>query len=213
MSTLSREQIAEELHKLYLAKAHELGWAVRHECDVPYDRLTEAGKELDRMFADWHLQQVDALLRQREEEIDKLNGELHDKDVVPRSRYDACNKDWLEAEQKVREVGGAAIKEIELLCAQLAAMTAERDEVVRLSRYAVHEALLHSGHTVVEHTGNVFGQWQQAIQDALKAEQQLATARRALVEVRTEMDQLKEQVIEVVRTERQAGQAQAKKRR
>ena len=68
-----------------------------------------------------------ALLRQREEEIDKLNGELHDKDVVPRSRYDACNKDWLEAEQKVREVGGAAIKEIELLRAQLAAMTAERD--------------------------------------------------------------------------------------
>jgi hypothetical protein len=64
-----------------------------------------------------------ALLRQREEEIDKLNGELHDKDVVPRSRYDACNKDWLEAEQKVREVGGAAIKEIELLRVQLAAVT------------------------------------------------------------------------------------------
>lgn len=74
--------------------------------------------------------------------------------------------------------------EVESLQAQLAAMTAERDEAVRLSRYAVHDALLHSGHTVTEHTGNVFGQWQQAIQDAVKAEQQLAasTARCAELE-------------------------------
>lgn len=70
----------------------------------------------------------------------------------------------------------SACQRAESYAAQFAAMTAERDEAVRLSRYAVHEALLHSGHTVVEHTGNVFGQWKQAIQDAMKAEQQLAAS-------------------------------------
>ena len=62
------------------------------------------------------------------------------------------------------------------LTAQLAAMTAERDEVVKLSRYAVHEALLSTGHTKDEHTASVFGQWHKAIDDAIKAEQQLAAA-------------------------------------
>lgn len=62
-------------------------------------------------------------------------------------------------------------------------------------------------------------EWQQEIQetvllyqsqiDALK--QQLAKARQALVEVRTDMDQLKEQVIEVVRTERQEAWGEAAK--
>jgi hypothetical protein len=61
---------------------------------------------------------------------------------------------------------------------QLAALTAERDEAVRLSRYAVYEALLHSGHTVVEYTGNVFRQWRQAIDDAINAEQKLAASQQ-----------------------------------
>ena len=58
---LTREQVAAQLHLLYLAKAHELGWPVRHECDVPYDRLTPDGQALDLMFADWHLAQLDSL--------------------------------------------------------------------------------------------------------------------------------------------------------
>jgi septal ring factor EnvC (AmiA/AmiB activator) len=61
---LTREQVAERLHLLYLAKAHEMGWPVRHECDVPYDRLTPDGQALDLMFADWHLAQIAALRQQ-----------------------------------------------------------------------------------------------------------------------------------------------------
>jgi DNA repair exonuclease SbcCD ATPase subunit len=62
--SLTREQVAEQLHVLYLAKAHELGWPVRHECNVPYDQLTPDGQALDIMFADWHLEQLAALRAQ-----------------------------------------------------------------------------------------------------------------------------------------------------
>jgi len=64
--SLTREQVAAQLHILYLAKAHELGWPVRHECDVPYDRLTPDGQALDLVFADWHLAQMDEVTQERD---------------------------------------------------------------------------------------------------------------------------------------------------
>lgn len=138
-----------------------------------------------------------ALLRQSEEEITRLKEKAAERRENCIAYYDeqlAELRTQLAASQKrceevtterdackliaMRCETGLIEKrlEVESLQAQLAAMTAERDEAVRLSRYAVHDALLHSGHTVTEHTGNVFGQWQQAIQDAVKAEQQLAAS-------------------------------------
>jgi hypothetical protein len=105
---LTREQIAEELHKLYLAKAHDLGWPVRHECDVPYDRLTPDGQALDLMFADWHLAQLATVTAERDEVLTDFTNNMMYQDQIER----------LNAE----------------LLAQLAAMTAERDEAVRVAR-------------------------------------------------------------------------------
>lgn len=50
-----RERIAAELHEQYRATARRLGWAMKPEVDVEYEALSEPGKELDRLFADWHL--------------------------------------------------------------------------------------------------------------------------------------------------------------
>lgn len=70
----------------------------------------------------------------------------------------------------------------------------ELDDAIKMSRYAVYEALLSSGHTKDEHTGQVFAQWKQAIDDAIKAEQQLDLERiktcQALEQEKHAYDQL-----------------------
>jgi hypothetical protein len=48
-------------------------------------------------------------------------------DLVPRSRYDAADKDCLEAKQEVRKLADRARAEIERLESELAAVTQERD--------------------------------------------------------------------------------------
>jgi hypothetical protein len=63
---------------------------------------------------------TDAALRAENERLKQ--------DTVPRSRYNACNNDWLEAQAKVKSVQDAAAKEIADLTAQLAAMMKERRE-------------------------------------------------------------------------------------
>jgi len=63
---------------------------------------------------------------------------------------------------------------IQHLKQQLAEVTQERDFYKKASRTAGYDALLSCGHTYEENVANVFGQWKQAIDDALNAERQLA---------------------------------------
>lgn len=55
------EQLAAEIHDVYLETAKRLGWTVRPEVDVPYAQLSPEAKELDRAFARWHLQRTGRL--------------------------------------------------------------------------------------------------------------------------------------------------------
>ena len=47
--------------------------------------------------------------------IASLREELNDRDTVPRTRYNACNQDWLDAEAKLKVVQANARQEIERL--------------------------------------------------------------------------------------------------
>lgn len=65
---------------------------------------------------DWHekrnrkLVELTDQLAQAQQTIERL-----EKDVVPRSRYDACNQDWLDALEKLKNVQEAARAEINRL--------------------------------------------------------------------------------------------------
>lgn len=50
-----------------------------------------------------------------------LEQELNDRDTVPRTRYNACNQDWLDAEAKLKTVQTNARQEIERLKGDCAA--------------------------------------------------------------------------------------------
>ena len=62
-------------------------------------------EQADRAINEWL--DVDAAQRQ---EIEDLRKQLSES--VPRSRYDACNQDWLDAKAKLEQVQQAASKEI-----------------------------------------------------------------------------------------------------
>lgn len=62
-------------------------------------------------------------------EVKWLVEELNDKDTVPRSRYNACNADWLEAKRQREEIFQNAKREIERLEAERDALVEERDRV------------------------------------------------------------------------------------
>jgi len=60
------EAISSELHDQYLATAKRLGWPIKPANDVPYSQLSEDAKELDRVYARWHLAALDAFAKARE---------------------------------------------------------------------------------------------------------------------------------------------------
>lgn len=55
------EEIAAELHEQYRETARRLGWPMKVAIDCTYDKLTENAKELDRVFARWHLAHIATL--------------------------------------------------------------------------------------------------------------------------------------------------------
>ena len=65
----------------------------------------------------------------QEKRADQLNAELTAlmKDHVPRSRYDACNADWLAAQNECTRIAARAKEEIESLTARVAELEKERD--------------------------------------------------------------------------------------
>lgn len=71
------------------------------------------------------------LARTLEHQRDEARRELADRDTVPRSRYDACNQDWLNAKAELKEVREVASREIARLEHQLNAARHERDELYR----------------------------------------------------------------------------------
>lgn len=70
MSELTREQVAETVHEIYLDTARLTGWPIRAENDKPYSQLHPHSQALDLAFADWHLAQI-AALRRRLEELER----------------------------------------------------------------------------------------------------------------------------------------------
>ena len=65
----------------------------------------------------------------QEKRADQLNAELTAlmTDHVPRSRYDACNRDWLAAQNEYTRIAARAKDEIERLIARVAELEKERD--------------------------------------------------------------------------------------
>jgi hypothetical protein len=45
------EELAAQIHEIYLRAAHESGWKVKPGLDVPYSMLSEDAKNLDRVLA------------------------------------------------------------------------------------------------------------------------------------------------------------------
>ena len=60
----------------------------------------------------------------REEVERRINEFIATHEMVPRSRYDACNKDWLEAQERITQVQRAAAEEIAVLTARVEQVTA-----------------------------------------------------------------------------------------
>ena len=69
----------------------------------------------------------DAAQRQ---EIEDLRKQLSES--VPRSRYDACNQDWLDAKAKLEQVQQAASKAIEQLEGRVQALEGALEKVLAL---------------------------------------------------------------------------------
>ena len=59
--------------------------------------------------------------------VAELEKALASTDTVPRSRYDACNRDWLAAENECTRIAARAKEEIERLTARVAELEKERD--------------------------------------------------------------------------------------
>ena len=75
----------------------------------------------------WHwLAVVNELIAARKE-IERLTKAAAPTDTVPRSRYDACNRDWLAAENECTRIAARAKEESERLTARVAELEKERD--------------------------------------------------------------------------------------
>ena len=79
----------------------------------------EADQALNRL--------LDHDLAQRQE-IEDLRKQLSES--VPRSRYDACNQDWLDAKAKLEQVQQAASKEITQLEGRVQALEGAIEKVL-----------------------------------------------------------------------------------
>src|SRR4026208_1575897 len=64
-------------------------------------------------------------------EIAAAKAELDD--TVPRSRYDACTKDWMDAKNELERVRMRAIEEIDLLESRIVALRNERATAVDIA--------------------------------------------------------------------------------
>ena len=82
-------------------------------------------EQADRAINEWL--DVDAAQRQ---EIEDLRKQLSES--VPRSRYDACNQDWLDAKAKLEQVQQAASKAIEQLEGRVQALEGALEKVLAL---------------------------------------------------------------------------------
>lgn len=77
---------------------------------------------------------------------------------VPRSRYDACNQDWLNAKAELKEVRAIATAEIERLQKQLEQAEARFTRLAATSRKAIKAWALAQAH-IPEHMRPTFKQW------------------------------------------------------
>lgn len=55
---MTAKERAEKFHEIYLATAKRLGWVVRPECDVPFDKLSKDAQELDYALARYTESQI-----------------------------------------------------------------------------------------------------------------------------------------------------------
>jgi chromosome segregation ATPase len=80
----------------------------------------EVGRAIKAEHAD-----AEATLAAKDARITELEQELHDRDVVPRSRYNACNQDWLDALKELERVRGVAKIELTAKDEELARVKSE----------------------------------------------------------------------------------------
>ena len=102
------EEIAAELHEQYLATARRLRWTLKPNVNAPYPKLSEDAKELDRVFARWHLAHIDRLTA----ETERLRalayiGECQFDDLTWKSRCDELVTDLRSAEARVAALEAA----------------------------------------------------------------------------------------------------------
>ena len=86
---------------------------------TPRDRAL-AG-EIVKVSTDMHRNLLNELAEDRKE-IERLTN-----DMVPRTRYDACNRDWLAAEDECKSIAARAETEIKRLNARIAELERKGD--------------------------------------------------------------------------------------
>lgn len=93
-----------------------------------YERLRAQAEETDARQQERTHEVITAELERLRKEI----ADYEQTDLVPRSRYDAVNADWLEAREQTKQLAHRAGKEIESLQSQLEQLREELAEEKRL---------------------------------------------------------------------------------